>query len=61
MVKIWIIYHTKYGNCGEVGNELKNKLIDKFDVSIGDVKNIKLDSWISNNYWKSRQDNQEIY
>ncbi len=43
MVKIWIIYHTKYGNCGKVGEELKNKLIDKFDVRIGDVKKIKLD------------------
>ena len=43
MVKIWIIYHTKYGNCGKVGEELKNKLSDKFDVRIGDVKKIKLD------------------
>jgi len=43
MVKIWIIYHTKYGNCRKVGEELKNTLSDKFDVCIGDVKKIKLD------------------
>ena len=41
MVKIWIIYHTKHGNCENVCEELKSILSGKFDVSCGDVTKIK--------------------
>ncbi|MFX1442798.1 MAG: flavodoxin family protein [Promethearchaeota archaeon] len=43
MVKIWIIYHTKHGNCKSVCENLKSILSEKFDVSIGDVAKIKPD------------------
>ncbi len=41
MIKIWIIYHTKHGNCKSACENLKRILCEKFDVSIGDVANIK--------------------
>jgi flavodoxin len=41
MTKIWITYHTKHGNCKNVCENLKSILSEKFDVSIGDVMNIK--------------------
>lgn len=40
MAKIWIIYHTKHGNCKSACENLKSILSEKFDVSIGDVTNI---------------------
>ncbi|MFX1453724.1 MAG: hypothetical protein ACFFCM_23035 [Promethearchaeota archaeon] len=41
MAKIWIIYHTKHGNCKSACENLKSILSEKFDVFIGDVSSIK--------------------
>jgi len=39
-LKIWIIYHTKHGNCERVCEELKSILSGKFDVSSADITKI---------------------
>ncbi|MFX1316958.1 MAG: hypothetical protein ACFE9T_13940 [Promethearchaeota archaeon] len=40
MTKIWIIYNTKYGNCGIWCEEVESRLKEKYDVKKNSVKEI---------------------
>ena len=39
--KIWLIYHTKSGNCGKLCNDIAQKLNDKYEIRADEVKQIK--------------------
>ena len=43
MTKIWIIYNTKYGNCGIWCEEIERRLKENYDVKISNVKEITPD------------------
>jgi flavodoxin len=38
---IWIVYHTKSGNCGKLCQDIAEKLSGKFDIKTAEVKKIK--------------------
>jgi len=49
MEKIWIIYHSKHGNCKKLADEIGSGLKGKYDVHIGDVVDLKPEAIVQEN------------
>lgn len=49
MKKIWLIYHTKTGNCGKMCEDLAAHLKEKYELKTGNVKELNPEEIIADN------------